>query len=29
MPAVLPQAFPIPAGLEPNGQPAGMIRKLA
>jgi hypothetical protein len=26
---VLPQAFLIPAGLEPNGQQAGMIRKLA
>ncbi len=29
MPAVLPQAFPIPAGRETNGQQAGVVRKLA
>src|SRR5260370_37929192 len=29
IPTVLPQAFLIPAGLEPNGQQPGMIRKLA
>jgi hypothetical protein len=29
MPAVLPQAFPIPAGRETNGQQAGVVRKRA